>query len=95
MALRINSSFEWRDYGLNGQAVARRRFDQGLSRRPTSDMCRVRGMGVAERASASTFLRISFKRSLLATPKRLFLVDDHQAEILEAHIFGEQADVCQ
>src|SRR6266478_4730739 len=41
-----------------------------MSRSPTKDMCRVRGMGVAERASASTFLRISLRRSLWATPKR-------------------------
>ncbi len=41
-----------------------------MSRRPTSDMCSVRGMGVAESARASTFLRISLRRSLWATPKR-------------------------
>src|SRR5579885_2775514 len=41
-----------------------------ISRRPTRDMCSVRGMGVAERESASTFLRISLRRSLWATPKR-------------------------
>src|SRR5439155_1369849 len=41
-----------------------------MSRRPTSDMCSVRGMRVAESARASTFLRISLRRSLWATPKR-------------------------
>jgi len=28
---------------------------------------------------------------LFATPEALLLIDDHQAEILEAYIFGEQA----
>src|SRR5213082_1636595 len=41
-----------------------------MSRKPTRDICSVRGIGVAESASASTFLRISFNLSLCATPKR-------------------------
>ena len=41
-----------------------------MSRSPTSDMCSVRGMGVAVMVSTSTFLRICFRRSLWRTPKR-------------------------
>ena len=37
---------------------------------PTSDMCSVRGIGVADSVSTSTERRISLRRSLCATPKR-------------------------
>ena len=40
------------------------------SRTPDSDMCSVRGMGVAVRVSASTLARSCLIRSLWATPKR-------------------------
>jgi len=41
-----------------------------MSRTPTSDMCRVRGMGVALRVKTSTSWRIFFRCSLCLTPKR-------------------------
>ena len=41
-----------------------------MSRMPSSDMCSVRGMGVALIVSTSTFFRICFRRSLCRTPKR-------------------------
>ena len=41
-----------------------------ISRNPISDMCSVRGIGVADIESTSTFLRISLMRSLCATPNR-------------------------
>ena len=70
MALRTNSSWK----GATTVWIARRSRGgvsiSDMSRSPTSDMCNVRGIGVAESASASTFLRISFSRSLCATPKR-------------------------
>ncbi len=40
------------------------------SRTPISDICRVRGIGVAESVSTSTVARICFRRSLCITPKR-------------------------
>jgi hypothetical protein len=41
-----------------------------MSRMPTSDMCSVRGMGVADMASTSTDFLIDLSRSFCATPKR-------------------------
>ena len=41
-----------------------------MSRRPESAMFSVRGMGVAERVSTSTWRLISFSRSLWVTPNR-------------------------
>ena len=41
-----------------------------MSRRPDRAMFSVRGMGVAERVSTSTWRLISFRRSLWVTPKR-------------------------
>ncbi len=41
-----------------------------ISRKPSSDMCRVRGIGVALMATTSTLLLICFRRSLCLTPKR-------------------------
>ena len=41
-----------------------------MSRKPSSDMCKVRGMGVADMVSTSTSLRSCFSRSLWRTPKR-------------------------
>ena len=40
------------------------------SRTPDSDICKVRGIGVAVRVRTCTSLRISFNRSLWVTPKR-------------------------
>ena len=41
-----------------------------MSRRPESDMCSVRGIGVADRASTSTSSRSERRSSFCATPKR-------------------------
>ena len=41
-----------------------------MSRSPSSDMCSVRGIGVADMVSTSTSLRSCFSRSLWRTPKR-------------------------
>ena len=41
-----------------------------MSRNPSSDMCSVRGIGVADMVSTSTSLRSCFRRSLWRTPKR-------------------------
>ena len=79
-----------RDHCLNRQPVAWRRFDHDMSRSPTSDMCSVRGIGVAESASTSTFLRISFRRSLCATPKRCSSSTISKPEIVKLHVFRKQ-----
>ena len=41
-----------------------------MSRKPSSDMCSVRGIGVALMVTTSTFFLICFSRSLCFTPKR-------------------------
>src|ERR1019366_5600953 len=41
-----------------------------MSRSPTSDICSVRGIGVADMVSTSTSVRICLMRSLWRTPKR-------------------------
>ena len=41
-----------------------------MSRSPSSDMCSVRGMGVAVIVSTSTICRRAFSRSLTSTPNR-------------------------
>ena len=41
-----------------------------MSRMPSSDMCSVRGIGVADIVSTSTFVASASRRSLCATPKR-------------------------
>ena len=60
-----------------------------MSRTPESDMCSVRGIGVAESVSTSTVARSSLKCSLCVDAEALLLVDDHQPEVLEAHVLRE------
>ena len=62
-----------------------------MSRRPTSDMCSVRGMGVADMVSTSTSLRSCFSRSLWRDAEALLFVDDDEAEIAELDVLREQA----
>src|SRR5579872_6547579 len=60
-----------------------------MSRSPTSDMCSVRGMGVADMVSTSTSLRICFSRSLWRTPKRCSSSTMSRPR-LELYVLGEQ-----
>jgi len=64
---------------LNGEAIARGVSMSDISRKPTSDMCNVRGMGVALRASAST-LRASLSNVLCARLRSAALRRRQQAE---------------
>ena len=62
-----------------------------MSRKPTSDMCRVRGMGVArERERVDVFAHL-FEALFVSDAEALLFVDDQQAEILKLYVFGEQA----
>lgn len=63
---------------------------EDISRMPDSAMLSVRGIGVADSVSTSTFLLISLSVSLCPTPNPLFLVHDEQTEILELDLFVEQ-----
>ena len=60
-----------------------------MSRSPASDICSVRGIGVADIEITSTCSR-SWRALLLLDAEALLLVDDQQAEILGAHVAGEQ-----
>jgi hypothetical protein len=51
-----------------------------MSRRPSMDMCSVRGMGVADMASTSIFAQL-LEALLVAHAEALLLVDDDQAEV--------------
>ena len=55
-----------------------------MSRTPASAMCSVRGMGVAVSVSTSTSARSCLSRSLWRHAEALLLVDDDQAQVLEA-----------
>ena len=54
-------------------------------------MLSVRGIGVAVSVSRCTFGAQRLQRFLLAHAEALLLVDDHQAEVLEAHVALQQA----
>ena len=57
-----------------------------MSRMPASDMCRVRGIGVALMRQNVDFGAQLFQELLVAHAESLLLVDDNQAEILELDI---------
>ena len=61
------------------------------SRMPASDICRVRGMGVAVRVRTSTDAPHLLHLSLCRDPEAMLLVDDHQPQIAEDHVFWQQA----
>ena len=54
-----------------------------ISRMPVSDISRVRGIGVADMVSTSTAVRMRFEIFLVFHAESLFLVDDHQPQVLE------------
>ena len=62
-----------------------------MSRSPESDMCSVRGIGVAESASTSTSSRSCAQQLLLRDAEALLLVDDHEPELLRDHVAREHA----
>ncbi len=54
-----------------------------MSRTPSNDMCSVRGIGVADIVSTSTFSRTRLQHLLRFDAEPLLFVDDQQAQILE------------
>ena len=54
-----------------------------MSRRPMSDMCRVRGMGVADMERTSMCGAHLLEALFVADAEALLFVDDEEAEVLE------------
>ena len=61
-----------------------------MSRMPSSAMCSVRGIGVAESVSTSTVGAQRLEPLLVLHAEALLLVDDDEAEVREAHVLAEQ-----
>ena len=57
-----------------------------MSRTPTSDMCSVRGIGVAVIVSTSTVVPQRFQPLLHLDAEPLLFVDDHQAQVVKLHV---------
>ncbi len=62
-----------------------------MSRMPASDMCSVRGIGVAVSVSTSTSLAHLLQALLVGDAEALLLVDDHEAEVLELDVLLQEA----
>ena len=62
-----------------------------MSRKPSSDMCSVRGIGVALMVSTSTSVLELLQALLVPDAEALLFVDDQQAEIAELDVLREQA----
>ena len=62
-----------------------------MSRRPASDICSVRGIGVARHGDHVDLELELAQQLLLLDAEALLLVDDQQAEVLRAHVAREQA----
>ena len=60
------------------------------SRTPISDMCSVRGIGVAESVSTSTEVLALLEALLVHDAEALLFVDDDQPEIVEGDVFLQQ-----
>ena len=91
MAVLIRSWIEVRHDGMDGEPVLRRRLDDDMSRSPSSDMCSVRGIGVALMVSTSTFFLHLLQPLLVLDAEALLFVDHQQAEIVELDVLREQA----
>ena len=61
-----------------------------MSRMPSSAMCSVRGIGVAESVRTSTWCAHRLQALLLLHAEALLLVDDDQAEVRERDVLAEQ-----
>ena len=61
-----------------------------MSRSPSSDMCSVRGIGVALIVITSTLWHELLQPLLVLHAEPLLLVDDHQAQIFELDVLREQ-----
>ena len=66
-----------------------------MSRMPTSDMCSVRGMGVADIDSTSIAFLICFSFSFCADAEALLFVDDQQADVLELDVLRRGRGACR
>ena len=62
-----------------------------MSRIPASDMCSVRGIGVALSVRTSTSSRSDFKQLLLRDAEALLLVEDDEPELLRDHVAAQHA----
>ena len=58
---------------------------------PSRDIFSVRGIGVAESVSTSTFFFSCLSFSLCADPETLLFVDDDEAEFWQFHIVRKDA----
>ena len=61
-----------------------------MSRSPASDICSVRGIGVALIEMTSTLQLELAQQLLLLDAEALLLVDDEQPEVLRAHVAAQQ-----
>ena len=84
-------------FSSHGMTSSRRRAgpaaassEAEMSRMPSSDMCSVRGIGVAVSVSTSTVCADCLQPLLVLDAEALLLVDDDQAEVLELHVLAEQ-----
>ena len=62
-----------------------------ISRKPTIDMCRVRGIGVADMVSTSTCFAHLLDALFMTDAEALFFIDDQQPEVGELHVFRKQS----
>ena len=87
MAVLIRSVLKWATTvwmarrSLGGVSIT------DMSRMPSSDMCSVRGIGVALMVSTSMLCFICFSRSLCLHAEALLLIDDQQAKVVELTSF--------
>jgi hypothetical protein len=78
------------DVGPNGTAALRRRLDHGdVAQAGQGHLQGAGDRGGREREHVHLELELA-EELLLADPETLFLVDDHQAEVLATHVAGEQ-----
>ena len=66
-----------------------------MSRTPSSDMCSVRGIGVAVSVSTSTVVPQRLEPLLHFDAEPLLFVDDHQAQVVELDVVLTPADACR
>ena len=65
-----------------------------MSRTPDSDICMVRGMGVADSVSTSMDSRKFLQPLFVLHAEALLLVDDDQPQIVRVHVAARAAGAC-
>src|SRR5207245_4930634 len=82
---------EWGDYRLDGEAIARRRFDE----RHITQADQRHVQGTRDRRSGKgqsvDILADFFQALFIGYAEALLFVDDHQAQVLEAAVFRKKA----